>query len=209
MSFFSAPRTLEQYKSKLVSVPLDCDSAFYIGRVPVTVAMWEEFCEATNFSVPWSMKVGGGMAHKDRFVVGVSWEDAQAYLQWAGMILPTTQQWELAVNKFHIGSGIYEWCQDALDEITAAQIEAEWQAFREEYPCDVIMGDELTEPDEEEIRLVAEEIAREIKAKEAAPPPMISRATRGPDWRTKRSPFYGQKHRSYELGFRGVVLGLE
>jgi Sulfatase-modifying factor enzyme 1 len=204
MARFSAPLTLTEYQAQLITVSSDNGSEFRIGRVPVTVGMWEEFCEATRFPIPWSMKINGGMVHKKRFVVGVSWEDAQKYLQWAGMMLPTTQQWELAVNTFHIGSGIYEWCQDELDEATAAQLEAEWEAFLEEYPQDVFMRDDDPLKEEFELHKVAEEIASQTEAECTESLTVVQRATRGPDWRTKRSPFYSPTQRQYDLGFRAV-----
>lgn len=189
MASLTAPLTLAEYRAQLVTIPAgECITGvmvfplngpptyrselprqklwlpeFRIGRTPVTVGMWEEFCEATGYPIPWSMKVGGGMVHKDRFVVGVTWNDTQAYLPWAGMTLPTTQQWEFAVNTSLLGSGILEWCQDELDEVTAAQIEAEWEAFLEEHPQDVFMIDYPLNEDDDELRREVEEIMREVE----------------------------------------------
>ena len=72
-------------------------SPFWIGKNPVTNEQFGRFLEATGHRQPeyWT---------NDRFndpqqpVVGVSWQDAKAYCEWAGLELPTEAQWEAAAR---------------------------------------------------------------------------------------------------------------
>ncbi len=77
-------------------------SPFKMGRTPVTVAMYREFCEHTNRAMPdapsgyiWQ---GRWDAVPDHPMVNVSWDDCKAYADWAGLALPTEAQWECAAR---------------------------------------------------------------------------------------------------------------
>ena len=65
---------------------------FYIAREPVSFAQWTRFVEETHYPNPGA-QVEGGTA-----VVNVSWDDAQAYCTWAGLRLPTEDDWEVATR---------------------------------------------------------------------------------------------------------------
>ncbi|MFA6243975.1 MAG: bifunctional serine/threonine-protein kinase/formylglycine-generating enzyme family protein [Candidatus Hydrogenedentales bacterium] len=70
---------------------------FHIDIHPVTVGQYAEFLEATAHPNPkfWGQRDYGG---EQQPVVGVSWEDAMAYAQWAGKQLPSEAQWEFVAR---------------------------------------------------------------------------------------------------------------
>ncbi len=72
-------------------------SEYWIGKYPVTNEQYDAFVKATGHRE-------AGLRDNDRCndprqpVVGVSWQDARAYCQWAGLELPTETQWEAAAR---------------------------------------------------------------------------------------------------------------
>jgi formylglycine-generating enzyme required for sulfatase activity len=70
---------------------------FYMGRYPVTNEEYALFIKATGHREPeyW----GDRKFNQPRQpVVGVSWDDAQAFAAWAGLQLPSEAQWEYAAR---------------------------------------------------------------------------------------------------------------
>jgi formylglycine-generating enzyme required for sulfatase activity len=87
---------------------------YLIGKYPVTNAQYAIFVQATNRV--WTMPAG----RDNRPVVNVSWDEANAFCQWAGQVaggrlvqLPSEAQWEKAAR----GSDgrLYPWGNDLPD----------------------------------------------------------------------------------------------
>ncbi len=68
---------------------------FWMYRNDVTVAQYRKFCEATGREMPAAPDWGW---QDDHPVVNVSWDDAKAYADSAGMALPTEAEWEKAAR---------------------------------------------------------------------------------------------------------------
>ncbi len=78
--------------------------AYYIYKTEVTVAQYRKFCTSTNRNMPTEPSWKWQDNHP---IVNVSWNDAKAYVDWAGVKLPTEAQWEKAARG---GDGrIYPW----------------------------------------------------------------------------------------------------
>jgi formylglycine-generating enzyme required for sulfatase activity len=73
-------------------------SAYRIGKTPVTVALYEEFCQATGRTMPEPPVFNSKFEKKDHPIVNVSWDDAKALADWAKLTLPTEAQWEKAAR---------------------------------------------------------------------------------------------------------------
>lgn len=73
-------------------------SPFWIGKFPVTNEQYSRFRqENAHYPEPafWEDSRFNGPEHP---VVGLSWEEAQAYCRWAGLELPCEAQWEAAAR---------------------------------------------------------------------------------------------------------------
>lgn len=72
---------------------------FQIGKTPVTNAQYKAFVDATGHKPPASWERGRIPGGKEKHpVVEVSWEDAMDFCDWAGVRLPSEQEWEKAAR---------------------------------------------------------------------------------------------------------------
>lgn len=84
--------------------------SFLIGKYAVTNAQFGRFVSATGYRVTGDWQTFARDWGEQAPVVMVSWNDAQAYCQWAGCRLPTEAEWEYAARG--PGSREYPWGND-------------------------------------------------------------------------------------------------
>jgi formylglycine-generating enzyme required for sulfatase activity len=84
------------------------EQGFFVARTPVTNAEYARFVAVTGHKPPehWKGKIPPDEL-RDHPVVYVSWHDAVAYAEWAGVRLLTEQEWEKAARG--IDGRIYPW----------------------------------------------------------------------------------------------------
>ncbi len=83
--------------------------AYYIAVTPVTNAQWQRFVAHAHYKSDRSHRSD----RSDHPVVNVSWHDAVAYCEWAGLRLPTELEWEKAARG--LDGRKYPWGNDWED----------------------------------------------------------------------------------------------
>jgi eukaryotic-like serine/threonine-protein kinase len=88
----------------------------FLGKCPVTWSQYRAFCQDTGTALPSATiqtKNGARTAEDEHPVFNVSWHDAHAYTQWAGVRLPTEAEWEYAARGQD--GRVYPWGDAAPD----------------------------------------------------------------------------------------------
>jgi formylglycine-generating enzyme required for sulfatase activity len=83
--------------------------AFWIDRCEVTVGEYRTFLAATGRVPPKAWDRLDPNLHERLPVVGVSWDDAVAYAEWAGKRLPTYPEWALAARGSGSSPRLFPW----------------------------------------------------------------------------------------------------
>ena len=87
---------------------------FWIDRTPVTNTMYRKAVEAGACTKPHDTQHYDDPKYADHPVVYMDWNQAQAYCQWVGGILPSEAQWEKAARG--TDGRIYPWGNQAPDK---------------------------------------------------------------------------------------------
>jgi len=92
-------------------------SAFWIARCPVTNEQYARFLGRSAGHPEPAFWRDPKFNAPEYPVVGVSWADARAFCQWAGLALPTEAQWEAAARG--LDQRPYPWGHDAPNPLRA------------------------------------------------------------------------------------------
>ena len=107
---------------------------FRMSRSEVTVRAYKMFCDATGRSMPPAPDFNPNWCNMNHPIVRVTWHDAVAYCDWAGVRLPTEAEWEYAARGGQEGRK-YVWGNNLLPIVNGInQANVRDEAFRRANP---------------------------------------------------------------------------
>ena len=119
---------------------------FFLDRYEVTNQSYFAYVVQTSHRLPGMWRTHGHLSEPDQPVVGVSWDDAQAYCHWAQKRLPTEAEWEKAARG--VDGRNFPWGNDwdmtllhSADALAGEDLPtfAVWNAWRETSRDDVTL----------------------------------------------------------------------
>ncbi len=113
---------------------------FRMSRTEVTVRAYKRFCDATGRSMPSAPDFNPNWRNLDHPIVNVTWHDAVAYCEWAGVRLPTEAEWEYAARGGQDGQ-MYVWGNQRLPVVNGInQANVADEAAKRQYSSWTIFG---------------------------------------------------------------------
>ena len=116
--------------------PVTISKGLWLAKTPVTVAAYKRFArfaEETRAEMPDAPEFNPDWQKEHHPIVGVHWDEAVAYCQWAGGRLPTEAEWEYAARGGK-GGLLYPWGNE-ISEMNANYYPSDGTSAVGSYPA--------------------------------------------------------------------------